>query len=136
MPFYEYRCSRCGHHHEELQKVTDRPLKKCPECGRNTLTRLVSAPVFRLKGGGWYETDFKSEKESKRNIAGEKDHPEAAAGPAEKPADVAAKTGEAKEPVAKATAPVKEPTKGKPAARRPSAPKPAAKSGRAARRSR
>ena len=52
MPFYEYLCSSCGEHHEELQKVTDRPLRKCPACGRSALKRLVSAPVFRLKGGG------------------------------------------------------------------------------------
>jgi len=73
MPFYEYQCSACGHHHEELQKVTDRALRKCPSCGRSTLRRLVSAPVFRLKGGGWYETDFKADKEEKRNLAGERE---------------------------------------------------------------
>ena len=85
MPFYEYQCSSCGHHHEELQKVSDRPLRKCPACGRPALKRLVSAPVFRLKGGGWYETDFKSDGESKRNLAGEKE-PAAGEGPAaEKP---------------------------------------------------
>lgn len=81
MPFYEYQCAACGHHHEELQKVSDRALRKCPACGRPSLKRLVSAPVFRLKGGGWYETDFKNDKESKRNLAGEKEPP------AEKPAD-------------------------------------------------
>ena len=87
MPFYEYQCSACGSHHEELQKITARPLRKCPACGRSTLRRLVSAPVFRLKGGGWYETDFKGDKEAKRNIAGEKE-PAAADGPAaEKPKD-------------------------------------------------
>ena len=85
MPFYEYQCAACGHHHEELQKVTDRPLRKCPACGRTALKRLVSAPVFRLKGGGWYETDFKGEKESKRNIAGEKEPATADSPPAEKP---------------------------------------------------
>ncbi len=73
MPFYEYQCSACGHHHEELQKVTDRRLRKCPDCGRNALRRLVSAPVFRLKGGGWYETDFKTDKDSQRNLAGDKE---------------------------------------------------------------
>jgi putative FmdB family regulatory protein len=73
MPFYEYQCAACGHHHEELQKVSDRALRKCPACGRPSLKRLVSAPVFRLKGGGWYETDFKHEKEEKRNLAGEKE---------------------------------------------------------------
>ena len=90
MPFYEYQCSACGHHHEELQKVTDRPLRKCPACGRPALKRLVSAPVFRLKGGGWYETDFKNDKESKRNLAGEKEPP------AEKPKDDKADKADAK----------------------------------------
>ena len=75
MPFYEYQCSACGHHHEELQKVSDPALRKCPACGRPALKRLVSAPVFRLKGGGWYETDFKHDQESKRNLAGEKELP-------------------------------------------------------------
>lgn len=73
MPFYEYKCSRCAHHHEALQKITDKPLRKCPGCGRATLTRLISAPVFRLKGSGWYETDFKSDKDAKRNLAGERE---------------------------------------------------------------
>ena len=73
MPFYEYECSACGHHLEAMQKVSDAPLRKCPECGRQKLVRLISAPVFRLKGAGWYETDFKSEAERKRNLA---EHPE------------------------------------------------------------
>jgi len=84
MPFYEYQCAACGHHHEALQKVTDRVLRKCPACLRPSLKRLVSAPVFRLKGGGWYETDFKHDKEAKRNIAGEK---EQASADADKPKD-------------------------------------------------
>jgi putative FmdB family regulatory protein len=69
MPIYEYGCGSCGHTLEALQKLSDRPLKKCPECGRLTLKRLMSAPSFRLKGGGWYETDFKSGDETKRNLA-------------------------------------------------------------------
>jgi putative FmdB family regulatory protein len=73
MPFYEYQCAACRARHEELQKITDGPLRKCPSCGKNTLRRLVSAPVFRLKGGGWYETDFKADKEGQRNIAGDKE---------------------------------------------------------------
>jgi putative FmdB family regulatory protein len=73
MPFYEYQCAACKAHHEELQKITDGPLRKCPSCGKSALRRLVSAPVFRLKGGGWYETDFKAEKEGQRNIAGDKE---------------------------------------------------------------
>ncbi len=91
MPFYEYQCSACGRHHEELQKVTDRALRKCPACGRSTLKRLVSAPVFRLKGGGWYETDFKGDKDSKRNIAGEREAAAGAGPPAESAAPDKAK---------------------------------------------
>jgi putative FmdB family regulatory protein len=68
MPFYEYQCSACGAHVEVLQKITDAPLKKCPRCAQNKLKKLVSAPVFRLKGGGWYETDFKTDKDTKRNL--------------------------------------------------------------------
>jgi putative FmdB family regulatory protein len=74
MPFYEYQCKSCGHALEAMQKVSDAPLKRCPECGKAQLQRLMSAPVFRLKGGGWYETDFKGDQDNKRNLA---DRPEA-----------------------------------------------------------
>jgi len=70
MPFYEYECPHCGYHDEVLQKMSDKPLTKCPSCGKKGLKKLMSAPVFRLKGSGWYETDFKSDKENKRNLAG------------------------------------------------------------------
>jgi putative FmdB family regulatory protein len=70
MPFYEYECPHCGYRDEVLQKITDKPLAKCPSCGKKGLKKLMSAPVFRLKGSGWYETDFKSDKENKRNLAG------------------------------------------------------------------
>jgi putative FmdB family regulatory protein len=70
MPFYEYECPKCGYQDEVLQKISDPPLKKCPSCGKNGLRKLMSAPVFRLKGSGWYETDFKSDQENKRNLAG------------------------------------------------------------------
>lgn len=73
MPFYEYECSSCKFYTELLQKVSDPPLKKCPSCKKTTMKKLVSAPVFRLKGGGWYETDFKSDKEGRRNLALEKE---------------------------------------------------------------
>jgi putative FmdB family regulatory protein len=60
MPIYEYRCEDCGRTTESLQKVSDPPLEECPHCHRPALKRLMSATVFRLKGKGWYETDFKS----------------------------------------------------------------------------
>jgi putative FmdB family regulatory protein len=60
MPIYEYQCEACGHVFESLQKVSEAPLTKCPDCGAEALTKMVSAPAFRLKGGGWYETDFKT----------------------------------------------------------------------------
>ena len=73
MPFYEYECQSCKFYTEVMQKISDPPLVKCPSCGKRTLLKLVSAPVFRLKGSGWYETDFKSEKEEKRNLAAERE---------------------------------------------------------------
>jgi putative FmdB family regulatory protein len=73
MPIYEYQCDACGHYLEALQQIADSPLKKCPDCGKPKLRRLLSAPMFLLKGSGWYETDFKSDKEIKRNLA---DRPE------------------------------------------------------------
>ena len=60
MPFYEYRCDACGHEFEAMQKMSDDPLKDCPVCEKTELSKLISAAGFRLKGGGWYETDFKS----------------------------------------------------------------------------
>src|ERR1044072_3852962 len=69
MPFYEYECTNCKFYVEALQKASEPPLKQCPSCKKQTLKKLVSAPVFRLKGGGWYETDFKSDQEGKRNLA-------------------------------------------------------------------
>ena len=60
MPIYEYQCVSCGHKLEAIQKMSDEPLTDCPECSQAELKKLVSAAGFRLKGGGWYETDFKS----------------------------------------------------------------------------
>jgi putative FmdB family regulatory protein len=60
MPIYEYQCQACGQHIEALQKVSDSPLLDCPQCGKPALKKKVSAAAFRLKGGGWYETDFKT----------------------------------------------------------------------------
>ncbi len=67
MPIYEYECAACGHRKEAIQKISDEPLKDCPECGKPELKKMVSAAAFRLKGGGWYETDFKSG--NKKNLA-------------------------------------------------------------------
>ena len=60
MPIYEYRCSSCGNEHEVLQKISEPLLKTCPACRNDTLTKLVSAAGFQLKGSGWYATDFKN----------------------------------------------------------------------------
>ena len=65
MPIYEYRCEACGYDLEALQKVSDAPLTKCPQCGENRLRKQLTAAGFRLKGSGWYETDFKGKKPDK-----------------------------------------------------------------------
>jgi len=70
MPIYEYQCKSCGHELEAFQKLSDDPLKECPACGDLELTKLISAAGFRLKGGGWYETDFKGSQDKKKNLAG------------------------------------------------------------------
>lgn len=106
MPFYEYECAACRYYVEVLQKISDAPLKKCPSCGKQQLKRLISAPVFRLKGSGWYETDFKSDKENKRNLAGAE------------PAPADSKPAESKSTETKASE-----TKSEPAAKPESAPK-------------
>jgi putative FmdB family regulatory protein len=116
MPFYEYECTACKFYVEALQKVSEPPLKQCPSCKKQTMKRLVSAPVFRLKGGGWYETDFKSEGEQKRNLHG----PEEAA---ESKVDDAAKKPE---PVKAEASKPSEAAEKKPA-RKAAATKPAAK---------
>jgi putative FmdB family regulatory protein len=66
MPIYEYQCQSCGHELEKIQRMSDDPLSDCPSCEKPALKRLVSAAGFRLKGGGWYETDFK--KGGKKNV--------------------------------------------------------------------
>jgi putative FmdB family regulatory protein len=113
MPIYEYCCAACGHELEALQKITDAPLKVCPECKKRRLERLMSAPAFRLKGGGWYETDFKSDSEKKRNLVEAAERKDSAA--ADGKSDTAkaeggkadAKTDGAKKDGAKADGPAK-----------------------------
>ncbi len=72
MPIYEYQCTECGHQTEVLQKISDEPLKVCPECGKPSMKKMVTAAAFRLKGGGWYETDFKSGNKKNVHESGEK----------------------------------------------------------------
>jgi putative FmdB family regulatory protein len=79
MPIYEYQCQACGHAHEALQKLNAEPLTVCPACSKPELMKKISAAGFRLKGSGWYETDFKSG--AKKNVAGEASAPAAAAAP-------------------------------------------------------
>lgn len=105
MPIYEYVCGACGETSEILQKLSDPDERKCPVCGKLKLRRQVSAAGFRLKGAGWYETDFKSD--NKKNLAGDGEGSKPAAD--EKPESPKAK------PVKKAEAPAK--AKAKPAAK-------------------
>ena len=124
MPIYEYRCGACGHHLEALQKMTESPLRKCPECGKSQLKRLVSASRFRLKGSGWYETDFKNDKERKRNLV-ETATAESSDSASDKSSDVPVKE-EAGKAVAAAKsdgdkAKTPEPVTVKPAAKKPAA---------------
>ena len=70
MPIYEYICHNCSHEFEQLQKISEEPLTKCPQCNQPDVKRLVSATSFRLKGSGWYETDFKNK--TKKSSEGDK----------------------------------------------------------------
>jgi putative FmdB family regulatory protein len=114
MPIYEYRCSACEHHLEALQKMTDAPLRKCPECGKSQLKRLVSASQFRLKGSGWYETDFKSKGETKRNVL------ESSEAASDKTTESAAKDAGTAVAADKSESTAEKPAKSKPASAKPS----------------
>jgi len=72
MPIYEYRCEACGHELERMQKISEPPLTDCPACGQPALRKQISAAAFRLKGGGWYETDFKKSNQKNLHDSGEK----------------------------------------------------------------
>ena len=85
MPIYAFECSACGHDFDRLQKLSDPDPTDCPQCGAPQVKRRLTAPQFRLAGGGWYETDFKKDGEKKRHLAGD-----AAAAPAAVPAPAAA----------------------------------------------
>jgi putative FmdB family regulatory protein len=87
MPIYAFTCDACGHQFDRLQKLSDPDPSACPACGKPAVRRQLTAPSFRLAGGGWYETDFK--KDGKRNLAGDAAKPAADAKPSEpaKPAE-------------------------------------------------
>jgi len=90
MPIYEYRCESCGHELEKLQKISDEPLKNCPACNKDELVKRVSAAGFRLKGQGWYETDFK--KSGQKNLAGDSKSESSGTKPASKDSGTASST--------------------------------------------
>jgi putative FmdB family regulatory protein len=94
MPIYEYRCSACAHELESLQKLADAPLTTCPACGKDTLTKLVSAAGFQLKGSGWYQTDFRGSgaKPAATTKPAAKDAAAESAKPAESKSDAVAST--------------------------------------------
>ena len=71
MPIYAFECAACGHAFDRLQKLSDADPAQCPSCGQAQVRRQLTAPQFRLAGGGWYETDFKKDGDKKRNLAGE-----------------------------------------------------------------
>lgn len=89
MPIYEYRCSVCGHQLEAIQKFSEPPLVKCPQCGAEGLTKLVSASAFQLKGTGWYVTDFRDKKKDTTK-QGEKAPTEQGGGEGSQPKETAA----------------------------------------------
>ncbi len=68
MPIYAFACDACGHHFDRLQKLSDPDPETCPTCGKPSVKRQLTAPQFRLAGGGWYETDFKKDGDKKRNL--------------------------------------------------------------------
>ena len=104
MPIYEYACKACGHQTEVMHKISDPAPKKCPECGKPKLEKQMSATGFRLGGGGWYETDFKSG--NKRNVVEKSDAGAAACAPTgcEKPGCAAKAEAKADKKPAKAKA--------------------------------
>ena len=120
MPIYEYRCESCGHELEKLQKLADAPLTDCPACGKPDLKKKISAAGFRLKGGGWYETDFKQANKKNLHEGGQGKDGETKGGDAKGGESKGASGGE------------KKTTESKPSESKPkpeSTPKPAATSG-------
>jgi len=72
MPLYEYQCKKCGHRFEKIQKFSDKPVKKCPECG-GSVEQTISAPAVQFKGSGWYVTDYAKKSHAPASDSGSKD---------------------------------------------------------------
>ncbi len=127
MPFYEYVCSNCGATTEILQRISDSPATTCPKCNTEGLTKQISAAGFRLKGGGWYETDFKSG--DKRNLVGASSESASAEGAKAAAAAESKSSGEAAKPAESKPAPAKtadsKSSDSKGGDSKPAAPKPA-----------
>ena len=70
MPLYEYQCKKCGHRFEKIQKFSDKPIKKCPECG-GAVEKTISAPAVQFKGSGWYVTDYAKKGSSAGSSSGD-----------------------------------------------------------------
>ena len=83
MPIYEYRCTACGFQNEYLQKISEPPLSDCPECGKDTFAKQVSAAGFQLKGTGWYATDFRNKGAAPKNGSGKVEGKSAVSGSSE-----------------------------------------------------
>jgi len=95
MPIYEYVCKACGFEKDVLQKMSEVPLAECPSCQKPEFSKLISAPGFRLKGSGWYETDFKTGK--KKNLAGDNAVGDSKSGSAASTSDSTGSTSSSKE---------------------------------------
>lgn len=92
MPIYDFACSACGHSFERLQKMSDADPTVCPDCGKASVSRQLTAPSFRLAGSGWYETDFKKDGDKKKNLADTKGSADKPPAPAPAPTAPAPKT--------------------------------------------
>jgi putative FmdB family regulatory protein len=104
MPIYAFECGACGHRFDRLQRLADADPVECPECAQAQIRRQLTAPQFRLAGGGWYETDFKKDGDKKRNLADSGDASKSDAKPAEGKPETPAAPKAASKPDSKPTA--------------------------------
>ena len=111
MPIYAFECTGCGHHFERLQRLSDADPSQCPECESTKVRRQLTAPSFRLAGGGWYETDFKKDGDKKRNLSEKGGEAKADAKPESSPAQTKAEAKPDPKP-AKVDTPAAKPASG------------------------